>query len=69
MGFNETSRTKTKKLALEFIQIFSPIPFSGTVSIIRRQIIRSSTPVAANYRALDRARSEKERFAKLYIVN
>ncbi|WP_262511666.1 four helix bundle protein [Chryseobacterium carnipullorum] len=30
--------------------------------------MRSSTSVAANYRAVSRARSEKEKFAKLCIV-
>lgn len=68
MDFNEIFRTKTKKLALEVIRIFSPIPFSDIVSVIRKQIIRSATSVAANYRAVGRARSEKERFAKLCIV-
>jgi four helix bundle protein len=68
MDFNEIFRTKTKNLALDVIRVFSPIPFSDTVSVIRKQIIRSSTSVAANYRAVGRARSEKERFAKLCIV-
>ncbi|WP_368366353.1 four helix bundle protein [Chryseobacterium sp. SSA4.19] len=36
--------------------------------MIRKQIIRSITSVAANYRAVTRARSDKERFAKLCIV-
>ncbi|GEN67256.1 four helix bundle protein [Chryseobacterium rhizosphaerae] len=38
------------------------------LSIIRKQIIRSATSVAANYRAVSRARSEKEKFAKICIV-
>lgn len=35
---------------------------------VRKQIIRSGTSVAANYRAVSRARSDKERFAKICIV-
>ncbi|HET8572392.1 MAG TPA: four helix bundle protein [Edaphocola sp.] len=68
MGYNEMFRDKTKRLALAIIKTFSSLPYSDTIAIIRKQIIRSSTSVAANYRALNRARSDKERFAKLCIV-
>jgi four helix bundle protein len=47
------------------IKSLSPLPYSDDLSIIRKQIIRSATSVAANYRAVARARSEKERFAKI----
>ncbi|WP_410492866.1 four helix bundle protein [Chryseobacterium sp. JM1] len=50
------------------IKSLSSLPYSDDVSVIRKQIIRSSTSVAANYRAVSRARSEKEKFAKLCIV-
>ena len=55
-------------LALEIIRNTSSIPFSDTVAIVRKQIIRSSTSSTANYRAVRRARSLRERFAKLCIV-
>ncbi|WP_445431707.1 four helix bundle protein [Chryseobacterium indoltheticum] len=48
--------------------MLSPLPYSDALSIIRKQIIRSATSVAANYRAVSRARSDKERFAKICIV-
>jgi hypothetical protein len=41
------------------IKSLSSLPYSDDVSVIRKQIIRSSTSVAANYRAASRARSEK----------
>lgn len=66
--FNELFRNRTKRLALEIIWITSPLKFSDGLSIIRKQLIRSVTSVAANYRAVCRARSERERFAKLCIV-
>jgi four helix bundle protein len=44
------------------------VEFSDEVSVIRKQIIRSGTSVAANYRAVCRARSERERYAKMCIV-
>lgn len=66
--FNELFRNRTKRLALEIIRITSVLKFSDGMSIIRKQLIRSVTSVAANYRAVCRARSERERFAKLCIV-
>lgn len=44
------------------------VKFSDEVSVIRKQIICSATSVAANYRAVCRARSERERYAKMCIV-
>ncbi|WP_124640579.1 MULTISPECIES: four helix bundle protein [Amniculibacterium] len=66
--FNELFRARTKKLALDIITIVSEINYSDALSIIRKQLIRSVTSVAANYRAVCRARSEKEKYAKLCIV-
>lgn len=66
--FNEIFRNRTKRLALEIIQITSPLKFSDALSILRKQLIRSSTSVAANYRAVCRSRSNREKFAKLCIV-
>jgi four helix bundle protein len=66
--FNEQFRQRTKKLALAIIALLSPVKYSDALSIIRKQTIRSVTSVAANFRAVCRARSEKERFAKLCIV-
>ena len=55
-------------MALDIIQLVSPLKYSDALSILRKQLIRSSTSVAANFRAVCRARSEKERYAKLCVV-
>ena len=68
MSFNEKYRRRTKKLALEIIALASTIPYSDAVGVLRKQLIRSCTSVAANFRAVCRARSDRERFAKLCIV-
>lgn len=68
MDFNQIFRDRTKKFSVEIIKNSSTLPYSDDVSIIRKQIIRSSTSVASNYRAVCRARSEKEKFAKICIV-
>lgn len=66
--FNELFRARTKRLALSIIAIVSDLKHSDALSVIRKQLIRSVTSVAANYRATCRARSEKEKYAKLCIV-
>src|SRR5690606_395716 len=68
MDFNQIFKDRTKQFSILVIKTLSSLPYSDDVSIIRKQIIRSSTSVAANYRAVSRARSEKERFAKICIV-
>ena len=53
--FNELFRARTKKLALENIAIVSELKYSDALSVIRKQLIRSVTSVAANYRVSCRA--------------
>lgn len=67
-NFNQIFRDRTKKLCISIIKSLSKLPYTDDLSIIRKQIIRSSTSVASNYRAVTRARSDKERFAKICIV-
>lgn len=68
MDYNELFKERTKKLAIGVISSFSSLPYSDAISVIRKQIIRSSTSVAANYRAVIRAWSIKDKYAKLSIV-
>ena len=67
-NYNKMFQDRTKRLAIAIIKEVSVLPYSDAVSVIRKQVIRSSTSVAANYRAMCCARSENERFAKLSIV-
>lgn len=66
--FNELFRNRTKKLALDIIRIGSDVRYNDALGVIRRQLFRAATSVAANFRAVCRARSDKERYAKLCIV-
>ena len=66
--FNNTFRFRTKQLALDTIYVMDGIKYSDALGVIRKQLFRSVTSVAANFRAVCRARSEKEKFAKLCIV-
>jgi four helix bundle protein len=66
--FAEKFRQRTKRLALDVIRFSQSLPRSEEASIIKRQLLRSATSVAANYRAACRARSGAEFHAKLSTV-
>jgi four helix bundle protein len=59
---------RTKKLALRTARLVNHLPNSAQGQIFGRQLLRSSTSVAANYRAACRARSTAEFLSKLSIV-
>jgi four helix bundle protein len=66
--FNEQFRNRTKANSVKTIKIVSKIKYSDESSVIKKQLVKCVTSVAANYRAVCRARSENEKFAKLCIV-
>lgn len=59
---------RTKKMALAVISFSRTLSSSEESRILKRQLLRSATSVAANYRAATRARSRAEFYAKLCIV-
>jgi four helix bundle protein len=61
-------KQRTKKFALDVIKLSELIPKTEVGRIVIRQLIRSATSVAANYRAACRARSKEEFVAKLGTV-
>lgn len=68
VDYNKLFASKTKQLAVTIIQELSKLPYQEAFAVIRKQIYRSSTSMAANYRAMCRARSKAERFSKISIV-
>ena len=66
--FIQKIRDRTKAFAVKIIKKYGKWPKNDEIRIIGKQLIRSSTSVAANYRAVCRARSKAEFFAKLCIV-
>jgi four helix bundle protein len=66
--FNEIFRRRTKRLTLDIIHLISPLPYSDAISTMRKQLFDACTSTAANFRAVCRARSERERYSKLCIV-
>ena len=61
-------RTTTKAFALRIIRMSQVLPKTREANVIAQQILRSATSMAANYRAVGRARSQAEFVAKLGIV-
>lgn len=61
-------RLRTKQFALRVIKLFRALPKADDARTIGRQVLRSATSVAANYRAVCQARSRAEFIAKVGIV-
>jgi four helix bundle protein len=59
---------RTKRFAVRIIKAFSRFPKNEAAHIIGRQLLRSGTSLAANYRAACRARSGPDSISKMAIV-
>ena len=66
--FSEVLKKRTKSFAINVIGFTKSLDKSLENIVFIKQMIRSSTSVAANYRASCRARSEAEFYSKLSIV-
>jgi four helix bundle protein len=64
----EVLKQRTKQFAIRNIKLFKALPNNDESKIIGKQLLRSATSVAANYRAVCRARSDAEFHSKLSIV-
>jgi four helix bundle protein len=64
----EQLRNRTKQFAFRIIRLFKSLPRSTEAAVIGKQVLRSGTSVAANYRAVNRARSRAEFIAKIGVV-
>ncbi len=64
----EQLKTRTKQFALRIVKLSAALPRSRECDVVGRQILRSGTPVGANYRSACRARSTADFISKLGIV-
>ena len=64
----EELKKRTKEFALQVIRLVEALPQTQTSQVIGNQLLRSATSVAANYRAVCRARSPADFIHKLGIV-
>jgi len=61
-------QNRTKKFAIEIIKLAELLPNNQIGWTITNQIVRSATSVAANYRAVCRAKSDKDFISKMGTV-
>jgi four helix bundle protein len=64
----ENLKQRTKRFALEVIRFTESLPNNRTCDVLGKQLLRSGTSVAANYRAACRGRSPAQFRAKMGIV-
>ncbi len=62
---NEELKQRTKAFALRVIRMSEALPKKMTADVLGRQIVRSATSVAANYRSACRAKSRADFVAKM----
>jgi four helix bundle protein len=60
-------KNRTKQFAIRIVKLFRSLPRTEEGRIIGKQMLRSGTSVAANYRAVCRARSKAEFIAKIVV--
>jgi len=61
-------KRRTKDFALRIIRLVAALPRNVVADVIGRQLVRSGTSVAANYRAACRAKSRADFVAKMGTV-
>jgi len=64
----EELRQRTKQFALRIIKLFRALPKTEEARVLGKQVLRSGTAVAANYRSACRARSRADFVSKLGIT-
>ncbi|MBI5476579.1 MAG: four helix bundle protein [Ignavibacteriales bacterium] len=64
----EILKSRSKQFSIRVVKLFRSLPKSDEARIIGRQLLRSATSVAANYRSVCRARSKAEFISKIGIV-
>lgn len=66
--FIKSCKARTKQVAVKSIQLVQCLPKTEAAWIVGKQLIRSASSTAANYRAACRSRSQAEFFSKMSIV-
>jgi four helix bundle protein len=64
----EELKARTRKFALDVIRLCLTLGRDDFAQLVRPQLLRAATGIAANYRAACRGRSRKEFIAKIGVV-
>jgi len=65
---NQDLKDRSKKFALAVMQLVERLPNEQTCRVLGKQLLRSGTSVAANYRAACRGKSTADYISKMGIV-
>src|SRR6185312_1191709 len=66
--FGEEMKGRTKAFAVRIIKFYKRLPKTDEARVLGRQVLRSGTSVAANYRAVCRAKSQADFISKMGTV-
>jgi hypothetical protein len=64
----EALKKRTKSFAIRIIKLSQALPRTDVGKTLGRQVLRSGTSVAANYRTVCRARSRAEFVSRMAVV-
>ena len=65
---SEQLKERTMQFAVDVLRLIDELPQKTSADVVGRQLAKSATSVAANYRATCNARSRAEFIAKLGVV-
>lgn len=68
LEFAAKMKARTKAFAVQIVKFFGNLPKTDEGRVLGRQLLRSATSVAANYRAVCRAKSDADFIHKLGTV-
>jgi four helix bundle protein len=66
--FSAKMQTRTKAFAVQIVKFYKTLPKTDEARVLGRQVLRSGTSVAANYRAVCRAKSQADFISKMGTV-
>ncbi len=68
LDFAAKMQQRTKSFAVQIVKFFGKLPKTDEARVLGRQLLRSGTSVAANYRAVCRAKSDADFISKMGTV-
>lgn len=66
--FGEKMKARSKGFAVRIVKFYKCLPKTDEARVLGRQVLRSGTSVAANYRAVCRAKSKADFISKMGTV-
>ncbi|HEV2692570.1 MAG TPA: four helix bundle protein [Verrucomicrobiae bacterium] len=66
--FSVKMQMRTKSFVVQIVKFYRTLPKTDEARVLGRQVLRSGTSVAANYRAVCRAKSQADFISKLGTV-